>query len=308
MDDLASGARRATQPQQTLVHLPADLVPDDWLPQPAVHTPQWRVVAGAAAGSKRRASAQSVPPIGSRPDAPGDDRWRLEAQRIGLTPVLLVAVADGAGSAAAGGLGAEVATAHAIRHTAKVMAQRSRRRLRRCPSQQDGRQLVQAVQTALALAAEQHGLAVRELACTLLLAVLTARFTWIVQVGDGAVVGQLPEGGAAHLACWPQQGEYANQTCFVTEPGVRPVVVRWPAVRALAVFTDGLQHLALHNATRRAHTGFFTPLWQAVADHPPGQLAEQLSAWLASPAIAERTDDDATLVLALREPDRERQP
>lgn len=151
-------------------------------------------------------------------------------------------------------------------------------------------------------AAAAAGLSARDLASTLLLAVLAPRFTWIVQVGDGAVVGMLPGVDSPQLACWPQQGEYANQTHFVADADAQPVVVRWPASDALAVLTDGLQHLALYSATRSAHPGFFAPLWQALRAHDPARLAPQLSAWLASAAIAERTDDDVTLVLAVRQP------
>ncbi len=107
-----------------------------------------------------------------------------------------------------------------------------------------------------------------------------------------------------HPIFWPQSGEYANQTWFITEPNFEEAllldVVEGPIDR-LAMFTDGLQRLALHEATRSVHAPFFIPLFDRLASVSDAALLEQpLRKWLDSEAINQRTDDDKTLLLTMR--------
>ena len=72
----------------------------------------------------------------------------------------------------------------------------------------------------------------------------------------------------------------------------------------VALFSDGLQRLALHYQTRTAHAGFFKPMLATLRAAPADaleSLSTQLAAYLSSPAVNERTDDDKTLVLATRQ-------
>ena len=102
---------------------------------------------------------------------------------------------------------------------------------------------------------------------------------------------------------WPQVGEYANTTWFVTSADFEQMLqVRGEAVDEVALFTDGLQMMALHFATRSVHRPFFEPLFAALRGAAqPEDLVVPLRAFLDSPAVNERTDDDKTLVLAVRE-------
>jgi hypothetical protein len=147
-------------------------------------------------------------------------------------------------------------------------------------------------------------------AATLLTVVANARATVACQVGDGAIVAQLapadaeePEGNALRVLLWPDQGEYINTTHFVTDEDAAAHlrVASLPAARCLALFSDGLQQLALHYATRTVHAPFFAPLFTRLAQAPPGasaSLDRALTAFLDSPAVNQRTDDDKALVLA----------
>ena len=107
---------------------------------------------------------------------------------------------------------------------------------------------------------------------------------------------------------WPEAGEYANATNFVTDLAFEAAVqFRSFAERVeeLALFSDGLQRLALDYGTRTGHPGFFAPLFRqlrAAAD--PAAVAGPFRAFLNSPAINRRTDDDKTLILATRKLDR----
>jgi hypothetical protein len=99
-------------------------------------------------------------------------------------------------------------------------------------------------------------------------------------------------------------GEYANMTNFVTdENAIELLAVRvLPALAdRVAVFSDGIQRLALNMATNTAHTPFFTPFFTVLATATAAQedyLQVELARFLQSPAVNERTDDDKTLALA----------
>jgi hypothetical protein len=73
----------------------------------------------------------------------------------------------------------------------------------------------------------------------------------------------------------------------------------------VAVFSDGIENLVLHSATRTVHAPFFDAMFPPVRQHPSGFAADLslgLEKYLLSPLICDRTDDDKTLVLATRRP------
>ncbi|HET8629547.1 MAG TPA: PP2C family serine/threonine-protein phosphatase [Thermomicrobiales bacterium] len=147
----------------------------------------------------------------------------------------------------------------------------------------------------------------RDFACTLLAAVVGEAGAAFVQLGDGAiVVAEADDADAYCWVFWPKRGEYENVTWFATDPAAaaqldHAFVSR--RVDEVALFTDGLQRVALHYASRTAHAPFFRPMFAPVRAATPGRaegLSGALAAFLASDAVNERTDDDKTLVLATR--------
>jgi hypothetical protein len=144
----------------------------------------------------------------------------------------------------------------------------------------------------------------RDLACTLLVAVVGRTDAVFVQVGDGAIV--VGRGDEYSPVFWPQNGEYANTTFFLTDEAVGArlqFLLQEGDIDEVAVLTDGLQMLALHNATRSAHVPFFRPLFSYLRlkkDQGDDDLKGRLCEWLNSEAVNGRTDDDKTLILATR--------
>jgi hypothetical protein len=113
-------------------------------------------------------------------------------------------------------------------------------------------------------------------------------------------------GVGLELVFWPEAGEYANMTRFITDPDalehVRSVVTD-AAPDEIAVFTDGIQRLALDFRAVAVHAPFFAPMMAVLRQQPPDECAlleAQLAAFLDSPKVNSRTDDDKTLVLASR--------
>ena len=100
----------------------------------------------------------------------------------------------------------------------------------------------------------------------------------------------------------PQSGEYINETTFLISPDAldKTQVTVWRGTPAqVAVFSDGLQMLALKLPEGTPHAPFFAPLFRFVAQMTDEvEAQEQLKAFLHSPRITERADDDLTLLLA----------
>jgi hypothetical protein len=67
----------------------------------------------------------------------------------------------------------------------------------------------------------------------------------------------------------------------------------------IAVLSDGLQMLALKMPEGTPHAPFFSPVFRFVENATEETEAqEQFAAFLGSPRITARTDDDVTLMLA----------
>ena len=141
----------------------------------------------------------------------------------------------------------------------------------------------------------------RQFAATLAAIVVTPNEVVTLHIGDSAVVGR--KGENWEVLCWPENGEYASSTYFVTdEPGPRLNIIRHPCeYDAFALFSDGVGDLALSYQDQVAHTRFFDPMIRPI-DRASGrkhlvELSAKLATYLANPSVCERTDDDKTLIL-----------
>lgn len=252
---------------------------------------RWRLVYACAKGTSHEAAG-----------LPCQDSAFGEVVEVEGGPALLVSIADGAGSAAQGGEGAEAACL-ALQDAASGWIEQAG--LSNPPNQSILIGWVQAVHLALNEKAADAGGAIRDFACTLLAAVCTPNWAAFVQIGDGALVARRQD--AFRVVFWPENGEYANQTHFVTDPGYLDHVMtatELEPVLDIAVMTDGLQRLALNYTERSAHTAFFEPLFSTLRKQPLDTLLELeggLAALLNSQAVNSRTDDDKTLLIAALE-------
>jgi protein phosphatase 2C-like protein len=104
---------------------------------------------------------------------------------------------------------------------------------------------------------------------------------------------------------WPVQGEYASTTNFVTDDPEPITNVSYVGgdIAGVALFSDGLERLALDFATKRAFTPFFNSMFKSLPDEASGryrQLSRDLRTFLDGPPVTQRTDDDKTLIMARR--------
>ncbi len=249
----------------------------------------WRVVSASIAGSSHE----------------GDGRPCQDDHRVAVvqTPtegdILVAAVADGAGSSMLSDQGSRLACEAALEAVTGYLAGGG------AVSSIGEEQLhrwFDVCSTRLADRAAVLNVPPRQLACTLLLAIVGSKRACFAQLGDGAIVANLS--GQLEAVFWPQNGEFANTTMFLTNPADRAelmIRVHDGTVSDIALLSDGLQLLALHYATQQAHAPFFIPMLDHLRNTAPDRASElkpPLEDFLSSEQIRARTDDDVTLVLA----------
>lgn len=256
----------------------------------------WAAIATSVPGTSHKATG-----------TPCQDACEVLACKIGEHDVLLAAIADGAGSASHSQIGSREAVQALVRFASRDITN---------PSVVDEeliRTCYQCVLQHLAIVAEREGVELGQLACTLLFAAVWRTGGVFAQIGDGAWVVDHEDKLA--MGTWPETGEYANVTVFLTSRGAlelnadqRPKHLQFRrlegAINHLAGFTDGLQMLALDFARRLPFEPFFHALFTPLRETPDQtQLIAPLQQMLASDPIVSRTDDDTSLVLAVwREP------
>lgn len=212
--------------------------------------------------------------------------------------IFLAAVADGAGSAQSGEIGAQLSVQVALEILAAEIPHSdwSEPALQNMLSE-TMKKALQAIQNEASL----REIEVRDLATTLILILTKPDLVAVGQIGDGAVVVADSHQTLTALTT-PQHGEYINQTTFLTSPHALDKLqcAVWQGhLTHLAAFTDGLQMLALKMPEATPHQPFFKPLFNfldSVEDSV--QATQELNTFLTSQRIRERASDDLTLLLA----------
>lgn len=233
-------------------------------------------------------------------DSPCQDYHRCEYLPTGE---LVVAVADGAGSAAQSEIGARLACEAAVENLKCTVSHQ------KLDTDEVWQAAIYAAFKAgiekLVCEAYWQEVAVREFATTLIIMVFTQDLVVGGMVGDGAgVVCDIQ--GNFWCIFTPQKGEYVNQTYFLTTPHALDKLeiqfLRSPP-SAAALLTDGLIRLSCNTLQNQPHARFFEPLFKFCVEAQNQAMAQQeLANWLASEQINGRTDDDKTLVLITKKP------
>jgi hypothetical protein len=166
---------------------------------------------------------------------------------------------------------------------------------------------VEATAIRLIDRARDDGNSARDYACTLIAAIVGPDAAVFAQIGDGAVVVSHGEADGWSWVFWPQHGEYANQTTFILSSDATSALEFNLAPRRIdefAMFSDGIERLVLHKATKTVNDAFFDQMFIPVrASKCRGldqQLSEKLRGYLGSSIVNARTDDDKSLLMATR--------
>ena len=234
--------------------------------------------------------------------APNQDSAAVSTLAVrGLGSVALLSVSDGAGSAGLSHFGSRAACDAAVSFLARQLARNPafavkphllRSALQR--SVRSGRRGVEAV----ARPGQRSGLPldVRAYACTLMIAVVSERLVGVAHVGDGCIVAG--DGDQWQILSTPDNGEFANETKFLTNPRNLPrvTVTTRSDISCLAVTTDGLQDVAF---SRRSlpYKRFWTPLYRALSRSSNSAPEPVLDALLQKVDDAGKASDDCTIAV-----------
>jgi hypothetical protein len=209
--------------------------------------------------------------------------------------VLAVAMADGAGSARHAEIGAQCATDVVCELLVSAFDHLWGCRSGDLPHQLLAPLLVQLEQSAVAQSVHR-----RELASTLLFVAVKGRRYIAGNLGDG-VVGCERTGQTAVL-CYPQRGEYANETFFVTSTQApQQLEVQLGTTDGMAAFclmTDGAADILYDRRTQELAPAV-QKTWAWLDTSPPAAVSQALETNLRQ-FCHPTTGDDCSLAIVRR--------
>lgn len=247
----------------------------------------WEAWAAAVPGRSHRAGRKRC-----------QDHCGYSLMRRHDLPFAIGVVADGAGSAKHGRAGARLACA-------AILASARRLILKNPPPASIGHdQICEMLRTARSLIARRAGRRpIRDYATTIAVAILGPSSCLFASIGDSVIVAG--DHRAYAPVFWPENGEFASTTTFLTEDDFEEHLqfeTRPAPVTEVALFTDGISPMALNLCEQKAHGPFFAPLFDqlrsAIRQRTPRFIVErELRHFLRSEAMENRVDDDRSLVL-----------
>ena len=175
---------------------------------------------------------------------------------IGEISALIVVVSDGAGSSSRAEEGAELTCKYVLDRLSKATESS-------LLSIDFSRTVLEDLRDLLRQLAADAKIKLREFACTMLVAIVLPTRSVFWQIGDGAMCFRCAGEDHYNFAFWPEKGDYANVTFFVTDDSAQErlefdIIER--QILEFASFTDGLERLALDFVAGEVHTAFFAGL------------------------------------------------
>lgn len=216
--------------------------------------------------------------------------------------VLIAVVCDGAGSQPRSHEGAQALSAEVVAFVAgrvrdaSIAPSASLDAMTAC-----ARDAIAAARAALFERATRDGAELAHFAATLVGVIADREGGWFFHVGDG-VGAALDEAGACTVSL-PENGEYANETYFVTgdawEAHLRVSPIAGP-VASVLLMSDGAMPFAMAKDLAAPYRAFFDPVARYLASVDAEMGSQALLGTLSDPRTDTITSDDKTLLVALR--------
>lgn len=246
----------------------------------------WRHLAHSLQGASHNAEG-----------SPCQDSHRVQILGDASSSTLIACAADGAGSAKHSGEGSAIVCERIVENAAAYFES--------CGNfsslqSEDVEGWCDDARRKIEEEANSRACVPRDFATTLCAAIISPSGSCFFQIGDGAMIAG--RDGTYGVIFWPQSGEYANSTNFLTASNFQDHLefLSTPSrFSDVALFTDGIERVALSFESRTPHPPFFHPLFQTLrsTDNPAG-LRDDFRGFLQSESIKARSDDDKTLILA----------
>ena len=209
-------------------------------------------------------------------------------------------VCDGAGSASFGGQGASLICRTMSTAIMQYIASHDA-----LPDENLFEMWIENARDRIFAVSTRRGVLPREFASTFVCIVSNGFKSVVAHIGDGCVVVQDNASGEWSAPTWPDHGEYASTTSFVTDdpqPNLRVSQHNKP-IAALALFSDGLERLALDFSQKKPFAGFLESMTKPIANDAlfgcNRLMSQALGDFLDSDTINTRTDDDKSLIVAV---------
>ena len=218
--------------------------------------------------------------------------------------IFLAGVSDGAGSAKHSDLGSEI-----VLDTFIMVAQAWIKETGDVEPEHFFQIWFEETRKKLSEKAVEIGAEFRDFAATALLAIVWSDKVAFFQIGDGCIIVDIFDDGLdkdfPSWIFWNDRLDVeVNVTTFVTSDDAWSSAdcEIYPArVKNIALFTDGIEHGVMHNKTQSAHENFFARCFNPLKERTESDgISVALKKMLESPAISGFSDDDKSLVLAVR--------
>jgi hypothetical protein len=216
--------------------------------------------------------------------------------------VLCAVICDGAGSAAASDLGSRRLASRVVQELMCHGGARADFLALGIDALRDELvAVVGSVRGELQACADAAGLRLNDYAATLVGVVATGDGGWLFHVGDGVGAARSQNGAAAEIISLPENGEYANETYFVTgdewQAHLRLLPITAP-VETIALMSDGAAPFVMQRGLTGLFRPFLDPVEQYLSTATPEAGDAALSALLGDPRTHAITSDDKTLLIA----------
>lgn len=240
----------------------------------------WRTFGASVVGASHRTT--------STPCQDAFATWNLSRNEI------VIAVADGAGSATQAERAARLAVNEAVGFCRAVFE-----------SPVEAKDWATVVSEAIVAArallvstSEGDGIDFREFATTLQVLIASQDGYSVARVGDGG--GVLTSDSQIASLNGKPDNQYVNETDFLTSTPLQCKVANGRMrIDGVALFTDGLHPVAMRMQDWEPHAPFFRPIFSfAKSTFSESDGSTALLRLLAQPSFDNRTDDDRTLVVA----------
>lgn len=216
--------------------------------------------------------------------------------------VLLAVISDGAGSAPKSDIGSKITVDFFMREFESAIEDASLINI-------DNEFVLQWLKRLRGIISEQAEIidsSPKDFACTILGAIVGPNNAVFFQIGDGAIIVSEKESQEYSPIFWPQHGEFANQTNFITGECFAETLQYNYCSRVfdkIALFSDGIERLILDFSTKKVYPPALASIFDWLETKTPIHsdiYCPALVAFLGSEFINSRTDDDKTLVIARR--------